>query len=242
MSSHDDEFKPCPNCLTGFRLNGDPKGTVQTFGGLECYVAKGNSRDGGKKAVVLGTDVLGLAITNPKILADALAEKTGWDCHVPDYFEDGAQAILFTLASILYGFVWKVGPSWFARHKTGHVAGLAEKFCKALKNERGYERLGWVGYCCGGGRSSAENFEAVRKPFALICAEEEFEFGSLKPKAISILNNKIEKEQGIPVAILDDHASTTHGFGSRPDLSQPAVKASFEKALKEPTDWWQQHL
>ena len=73
----------CPDCTTGNLLPGTPKGTEENG----AYLAKGSNQEDTKdKAVVLFTDIFGLDVPNPKIIADTIAERTGFDVWVPDLF------------------------------------------------------------------------------------------------------------------------------------------------------------
>ena len=74
----------CSDCLSGNWLPGSPKGTEENG----AYLAEGsNIQEGTKdKAIVVLTDAFGLSISNSKIIADALAERTGFDVWVPDIF------------------------------------------------------------------------------------------------------------------------------------------------------------
>jgi len=72
----------CSDCTSGNWLPGSPKGTEEDG----AYLAKGsNQADTNDKAVVLLTDIFG-PISNPKIIADSIAERTGFDVWVPDLF------------------------------------------------------------------------------------------------------------------------------------------------------------
>lgn len=72
----------CSDCTSGNWLPGSPKGTEEDG----AYLAKGSNQEDTKdKAVVLLTDIFGL-ISNPKIIADSIAERTGFDVWVPDLF------------------------------------------------------------------------------------------------------------------------------------------------------------
>lgn len=87
----EDNFIPmsCPDCTSGNWLPGSPKGTEENG----VYIAKGSNQEHTKdKAIVVLTDIFGLAISNPKIIADAIAECTGFDVWVPDLFN----GVLFT--------------------------------------------------------------------------------------------------------------------------------------------------
>jgi carboxymethylenebutenolidase len=73
----------CPDCTSGNLLPGTPKGTEENG----VYFAKGsNQEDTKEKAVLVFTDIFGLDVPNPKIVADIIAERTGFDVWVPDLF------------------------------------------------------------------------------------------------------------------------------------------------------------
>lgn len=95
-------------CFQGYKLDGEPKGTMEELGGLAYYFAPGKSTE---KAIVLcvlcslstgtdltistptlpslgrGTDLFGLGVPNCKIVADWFAENTGLPVFVPDLLE-----------------------------------------------------------------------------------------------------------------------------------------------------------
>lgn len=73
----------CKDCVSGYILPGEPKGTIQSNG---AYFVTGSENSPSKAAVVIITDVFGLSIQNPKIIADMFAEKLGCDVYVPDIF------------------------------------------------------------------------------------------------------------------------------------------------------------
>lgn len=92
MSSPTTAGVPCPNCLTGYILPGEPSGKmVKAVSSLpEAYLASKHTKpsDGGrKKAIVLFTDIFGLPLVNCKIMADAFNERVGVDVYVPDLFQ-----------------------------------------------------------------------------------------------------------------------------------------------------------
>lgn len=73
----------CPDCISGNPLPGSPKGTEENG----AYFAQGSGQEETKdKAVVVLTDIFGIAIPNPKIIADTIADRTGFDVWVPDLF------------------------------------------------------------------------------------------------------------------------------------------------------------
>ena len=102
----------CPSCTEGITLAGDPKGQwipadADSKLPIEAYFAPApapapittdsnaeateapapvTATDEKKAAVVILMDAFGFGIQNPKIIADLMAQKTGLDVWVPDYF------------------------------------------------------------------------------------------------------------------------------------------------------------
>lgn len=117
-----------------------------------------------------------------------------------------------TMFSLVTGMLWNVGPLYLYRHRMSRCQPMSEKvrcrwlirksagtdsvflgqFCRDLKEQKGFKRLGWVGYCWGGalavllagenspldtsicfhpGTLTVKNFEDIRKPFMLVCSE-----------------------------------------------------------------------
>jgi dienelactone hydrolase len=60
--------------------------------GQDYFAAAPNDATQRTKAIVLLTDIFGLPLPNPRILADQLAEQVGVDVWVPDFF-NGASHI-----------------------------------------------------------------------------------------------------------------------------------------------------
>lgn len=78
----------CSDCISGNLLPGSPKGTEENG----VYLASGSNQEDTKdKAVVVLTDIFGL-VPNPKIIADTIAERTGFDVWVPDLFNGVSSA------------------------------------------------------------------------------------------------------------------------------------------------------
>jgi len=152
----------CSDCTSGNWLPGSPKGTEENG----AYFAKGsNQADTKDKAVVVLSDIFGLAVPNPKIIADIVAERTGFDVWVPDLFngyppltpeavEDFAprspgekvglwRQFRFYLAGLMniFGFI---------AARPGVVGPRTEEFLTKIKAERGYKSIGIAGYCFGG--------------------------------------------------------------------------------------------
>lgn len=75
----------CINCVSGDKIPGTPRGQIQKIGPYETYVSKPTSSESqSEKAAVLFTDVFGLALTNIKLIADIISERSGLTTYVPD--------------------------------------------------------------------------------------------------------------------------------------------------------------
>ncbi|GAA5856653.1 hypothetical protein JCM8547_005914 [Rhodosporidiobolus lusitaniae] len=270
-------FQPCKDCIQGYSLDGEPKGHMEENGdgNMSYYLSPGKGSNGGeKKAIVLGTDMFGLVLNNPRIMADWFAATTGFDCFVPDLFDgDYIDTTLIkpqldlmdepmkpkpwysrwsAMAQIIWTFLWKIGPSWIKKHSVASSAPRMERFCQALKEEKGYTHIGVLSTLLAtapspidvlvavhpGSGAGEEHFKAIRKPFALILAEEDITFDSKKSMAISVLDD-LHKTQSVPTIVHDDHPGTTHGFAARPP---PQAMKEFERTLVQTKEWFDEHL
>ncbi|KAG8955403.1 hypothetical protein FRC04_008754 [Tulasnella sp. 424] len=174
MSSPTTAGVPCPNCLTGYILPGEPSGKmVKAVSSLpEAYLASKHTKpsDGGrKKAIVLFTDIFGLPLVNCKIMADAFNERVGVDVYVPDLFQGKPPIKMEQLAPYtkdlpgekltwteIFWFVLRllsILPGFLSnRPSIGDKRG--EAFVRGLKEEKEYTDIGAVGYCYGGHMST----------------------------------------------------------------------------------------
>lgn len=158
----------CINCVSGFALPGEAKGSIEAIGPYdEVYVAKPSTpaKGGEDKAIIYFYDAFGLALKNNKILADTIAEKTGLVVYVPDLFkgggiaEDGlaflpqsvkevaAQSLLQKATAGL-----KIAPlaPFFLKHRHATKYDDLDAFLVTLKAEKKLNKLGATGYCYGG--------------------------------------------------------------------------------------------
>lgn len=74
----------CADCITGFRIPGEAKGTVSRLGNYATYVA--TPKEGisdTSKVIVSFSDIFGMTQNN-KIVADLLAQQTGYTVYLPD--------------------------------------------------------------------------------------------------------------------------------------------------------------
>ncbi|TKA52087.1 hypothetical protein B0A53_04747 [Rhodotorula sp. CCFEE 5036] len=281
MAKNDEQHQACAACFQGYKIDGEPKGTMGELGGLAYYFAPGKSTE---KAIVLGTDLFGLGVPNCKIVADWFADNTGLPVFVPDLLEGDTRPLgdyidpsklgleefqepmaakpFLTRMRIMAGAVWsfgfKIGPRFLARHSMGHVEPIAVKFCRDLKEQKGFKSLGFVGYCFGGtlsvllakrdspldacvcfhpGGPSPTAWKNIAKPFMLVCSEEDFAFDRNKATVLPILAGL-----KVPVEVWDDNKGTTHGFGCRPDMAKPEVRDAFERGLERTKEWFEMQI
>ncbi|POY76206.1 hypothetical protein BMF94_0401 [Rhodotorula taiwanensis] len=265
-SSHAQPYSTCSACFEGSRLEGEPKGMMsyERMGGLQYYWAEGSARQrhSPRKAIVLGTDVFGLGLPNPKIMADLFASQTGLDVFVPDFF-NGEYMPQSELKPPGGGGPTPAAQEWRKKYSIDAVRPGVEAFCRALKSDEiGFSRIGFVGYCYGGilavllasqdgpvdasvcahpGKLDLADWERVREPLALVLAEKDHIFDEQKPQALSILDNLAENKN-VPIRVYSDHPGTTHGFGCRPDLEDEAVRKAWDKAALETVAWFAEHL
>jgi hypothetical protein len=94
-----DKLDAC--CLTEYYpLPGNPQGELINIDGINCYHIKGKDQTSKEKSIVILTDVFGMLLLfdyiilklmigltkNPRMTADELSEKSGFDVYVPDLF------------------------------------------------------------------------------------------------------------------------------------------------------------
>ncbi|EJD35047.1 dienelactone hydrolase endo-1,3,1,4-beta-D-glucanase [Auricularia subglabra TFB-10046 SS5] len=160
----------CEDCTKGFELDGEPTGALQGVEYGNAYLASpadGATRS--KNAVVLFTDIFGLALNNPKVLADQFAKALRVDVWVPDLFAGKPPVRVDELAPHTspvpgaakktlwqqlkwYSFMVRKGPK-LKQFRPEIVDPIVKQFLLKIKEQHGYERIGVVGYCFGGSLS-----------------------------------------------------------------------------------------
>ncbi|KAI0030257.1 dienelactone hydrolase endo-1,3,1,4-beta-D-glucanase [Vararia minispora EC-137] len=270
----------CENCFKGSELPGTPTGTMVGDAYFAASPAgEAASEDQKKTAVVLLTDVFGLPMKNCKILADILAQRLDVDVWVPDVFDgrplakveeleplmpDRAGVAISFLARIRFFFLalFRLHIIYAIRPAVG--AERAKKFITMLREEKGYEKVGAVGYCYGGilcvmlgstdildtvviahpGTVSLEQIKAMKIPASWACAEEDMSFKPrLRQEAQAIFAARKEKPEFVDYEFRDYKGPcTAHGFAIRPNQSYPEVKAGYEGALEQTVTWFKTKL
>lgn len=248
----------CEHCVDLKEIPGTPTGSESKVGGINTYVAKGTNDKGG---VVIATDIFGLGIVNAKIVADKIALQSGLSVYVPDIFPGGPidpkDFILPKKASDGPPDEKQVGTNfdnfgkWLGKQNSPpdtfpRFKAVADEVSKSGK-------VGAIGYCYGGKLISmaaqdgtisagiiyhpamleADEASKVKVPILLNQAELDPLFtGEVEEAWLSTLrkNNLLDKRS-------KKYPNTVHGFGSRPDLNDPKVKAGHENSVQASSEF-----
>ncbi|KAI0252366.1 dienelactone hydrolase endo-1,3,1,4-beta-D-glucanase [Lactifluus subvellereus] len=256
----------CPDCYKGFVLPGEPKGSMV---GLDYFTPAPADATHRTKAIVLLTDIFGLALPNPRIVADHLAEHVGMDVWIPDFFNGKPPVDPNTLEPLMPDRAG-IKISWIdiARlilkalpflprlffNRASVVDPRVHEFIKKIKAEKGYEKIGAVGYCFGGaiavrlGPTDLVNTIVVAHPAGVTPAQ----MRAIKVPTSWALAEDVKTAQAIFKEQEDrpDHVDyefntwkgTAHGFAVRPNLEVPEVKTGYEGALNQTVAWFQKTL
>ncbi|KAL1690606.1 dienelactone hydrolase [Schizophyllum commune] len=157
----------CPHCVRGFPLPGEPKGVLRTDLMLDAYLASPNASSEqwtpASRAVVLLTDIFGLNLPNPKLLADRFSQELGCDVWVPNFFDpapflradeielpDRPGVKLSWWSYIKYFWILITRLPTVIRSRPSKAAARTTKFLEQIRAKYEYTSVGSIGYCWGG--------------------------------------------------------------------------------------------
>ncbi|EJT99861.1 alpha/beta-hydrolase [Dacryopinax primogenitus] len=163
-------MKLCADCIAGTRLTGTPTGEMIKLASTDCYYARAPDDvrvpAAEKSAILVFTDIFGLPLGNPKIMADGYAKESGLDVYVPDMFAGNPPVDDNDLRTYDHwqvgvkppiwknlGFTWQIFksmPNLLTTNWPSNVGKRMKTFIETLKKEKGLEKIGAVGYCFGG--------------------------------------------------------------------------------------------
>ncbi|KAG8935764.1 hypothetical protein FRC02_006573 [Tulasnella sp. 418] len=154
----------CEDCFTGALLPGEPTGSMTSIGSQQAYYKPGNAPTD-RKAIIILPDIFGLASNNHQIIADQLAQETGFDVYVLDYFNGSPPVDVNQMLRYLpqtpgivlstwkkLKFYWTLLPTLPAikANRPPVLSNRTTDFITNLQKEKSYAKLGVVGYCLGG--------------------------------------------------------------------------------------------
>ncbi|KAJ7242374.1 Alpha/Beta hydrolase protein [Mycena haematopus] len=244
----------CDNCFIAVVHDGTPEGTIETIGGIECYVATPTVPHPSERVLIFLTDVFGLALENNRLLADDFA-RNGFKTIVPDLFSGDP-----ILVNSPPDFDRK---KWSTSHGPVQTRPIVDIVIAALK-EQGVVGFAGAGFCFGARYVFDLAFDGILKvsivshPSRLVVPDD-FEKYATVSKA-PLLINSCEVDSAFPLeaqaqadAILGDGKFTpgyhreyfpgcNHGFAVRGNMSDPLVKAGKEGAFKASVEWLVKYL
>ncbi|CAF0887931.1 unnamed protein product [Rotaria sp. Silwood1] len=239
----DEKLNAC--CLTEYRqLPGTPRGKIIKITDISTYHIAGTDHASKNKAMVLLTAIFGLT-KNPRITADELSEKAGFDIYIPDLFNGNP-----ITSSFLQGIP----------QVSGEKMSIGIKKIKTLRSEKGTTRVQAVGYCFGGlyallvgskelhladaivgchvSLTNKTHYEQLDVPATFVYAQQEDQFtDALRAEAEHILARKSE----IPSKFLLTKG-TVHGFAARPDPDNTTIMNAYKQANDFIAEWLKAHL
>ncbi|KAH9997954.1 dienelactone hydrolase endo-1-3,1,4-beta-D-glucanase [Russula vinacea] len=258
----------------GFVLPGEPQGSMID---QDYFTPAPDDATEGIKAIVLLTDIFGLPLPNPKIVADQLAKRVGVDVWVPDLFNgkppfdaNKLEPLLPDRAGVkpscrdvgLFAIRFLLSIPRFFASRPSVVDPRVHRFIKKIRDERGYGRIGVVGYCTGGAMAArlgstelvdtiviahptnlkSVDIRAIKVPSCWVLAEDDMGFKDKDVKGARAILREQE--------VRSDHVDyefkiwkgTASGFAVRPNLKVPDVKAGYEGALDQTIAWFKKTL
>ncbi|KAF9465781.1 hypothetical protein BDZ94DRAFT_1253152 [Collybia nuda] len=236
----------CPDCTTGCLLNGEPTGIISTQGAYFAQ-APGNY----SLAIRLNCDVWipDYFAGRPFMSADDMA------------LPPPAGAMTAISRWIRFILIVIRGIPGLIRNRNSVVDERLAKFIHTIQEERKYKKIGAVGYCFGGaaairagstdlihtavvchpGRFTLDQVKAIKIPTSWVCAQEDMFFSdSFRNKVEAEFAQRKDGESFIDYEF--QNLGTTHGFAIRPNLANPELKESYQKAFEQTVGWFNKTL
>lgn len=242
-------------CVTGVKHEGDPQGKSFAFKSIDAYLAEACGQNVHQNTAILYLpDVIGIW-QNSKLMADQFAAN-GYTTLMIDLFNKDPIPLNRTP-----GFDFRAwhdkGSSGDNPHTPEFVDPIVEKSIAFLK-ERGFTRIGAVGYCFGAkyvarflasGKGldvgyvahpsfvSEEELANIKGPMSISAAEiDEIFPADLRRKSEEIL---IQTGQPFQINLF---GSVSHGFAVKCDPSKKIERFSKEQAFMQAVIWMNEYL
>ncbi|KAK4123122.1 alpha/beta-hydrolase [Parathielavia appendiculata] len=235
---------------------GTPVGKEVKHGNLTLYISQPDKKNARAKAragaaVLLLTDVFGLALPENRLLADSYA-RAGYLTVVPDLFNGSpAPGDINVPGFNTTEFLAQHGPS-----VTDPIIAATVSY---LRSKLGVIRIAAPGYCFGGRYAfrfldddapaggvdvgfaahpsllEAGEIAAIRGPVSIAAADNDNLFdAAARAAAEKVLAEKPEK---VPYQV-NLYSGTSHGFGVRVNLTDPQQKYAKEQAFLQAARWF----
>jgi len=249
----------CDDCFKGVTHEGNPKGTWEEIGGINCYVgAPSNVEYPKEKALLFLSDVFGMQLINNQLLVDDFAANGILTYGVDYFFGDPIPEDAMSNPNSTFD-----REAWRERHGEDRTRPAIDAVISALK-ERGITTFATTGYCFGAAYAVPLAIENVTQVTAVshpsrIKVPEDLERYFSVSKAPFLINS-CEVDGAFPAdaqAKADEifgggkfapgykreyFPGCKHGFAVRGDMTDPKVKAGKEGAFKSTVDWVRKHL
>lgn len=246
----------CKDCISGVRHEGTPEGKMEKIGGVECYVATPTGDYSKDKVVLYLTDIFGIRLNNPKLLADDFA-RNGFKVVMPDIlFEDPVDENDLNNTSFDI-------EGWLARHTPDTWLPTIDAVVAALKAQ-GVTRFGTTGYCFGAppafylALKNESHATAVAHPSHLKAPEDLEKYKAESKVPLLIVTCEVDRQFPLEAQAIADEVlgggkftpgyervhfdGCVHGFAVRGDMSDPKVKAGKEGAFKATVEFFLKYL
>lgn len=218
----------CIDCLSGSIHEGTPLGKIEDVAGTSSYVAP-SPKSASNMTIILLTDVFGLALPNPKLLADEYS-RHGFNVIVPDILHnDPIPGDAFNNVKSTEELFAIVGP-WIPKHGSETVLSVVDPIIAKLKSQD--QKIALLGFCFGGREvfhyastdkvdvvctmhpsfiEVPKDAEKVKIPISIHVAEGD----ELYPAETSKAAQAIFEKNGVPHENkIYSGEGVTHGFGS----------------------------
>jgi dienelactone hydrolase len=149
----------CINCISGSIIPGEPKGCEVLIGKFNTYVAQPSSGVTDESKIVISfTDVFGLAVNN-KLVADMVADQSGYTVYVPDLFNGKPMDVNYikmpttTKEAESQSYFTKISTGlklvgvvpWMYRNWPSSKFKDVEAYIATLKKEKSAQKIGAIG-------------------------------------------------------------------------------------------------
>ncbi|KAI0674008.1 alpha/beta-hydrolase [Trametes maxima] len=232
-------------CRQTVHHDGTPTGTLEIIGGVNTYVARPKAGVV-TKIIIFFSDVYGALYTNSQLVMDYWAEN-GYLVLGLDYFEGDSKALL-NLDDETFDY-----PGWI-RTKQARAEVLVPPWIEAVKRTYGEDKkYVCVGYCFGApyvmrhikldwilagafahpAFLTEGDFEGVRRPLLMSCAETDHTFpleSRRRAEDLLVAQNA--------TYFIQIFSSVKHGFSTRGDPGVPAERWAKEESARAILNWF----